>query len=116
MNRFEKIVSDLARKSCQKYKVGAIVLLKGKIIGKGFNSRKSHPLLKNMYGFCSMHAECSALLKTDTKGDTIIVFRIKKDGFGCSKPCHRCQRFIKDNGIKKVIYTNNAGVLETMYL
>lgn len=116
MNRFEKIVSDLAKKSRQKYKVGAVVLLKGKIISKGFNSRKSHPLLKNVYGFFSMHAECNALLKADVKGDTVIVFRIKKDGFGCSKPCRRCQRFIKDNGIEKVIYTNSVGVLETMYL
>jgi deoxycytidylate deaminase len=63
-----------------------------------------------------LHAECAALLKADIRGDTVVVFRIKKDGFGCSKPCERCQRFIRDNKIEKVIYTNDNGILETMYL
>jgi len=84
--------------------LGAVVLWNGKVVGKGFNKKESHAWLKRKYGHYSKHAECVSLMRA-SKGDTLIVVRILKNGeFSCSKPCEKCMKFIRDYGIKKVYY------------
>lgn len=93
------------------YKIGCIVMHKGKIVAKGFNKNKSHPKL-NKYGYWNTtHSECASILKAN-KGDTLVIVRVRKDGnFSCCKPCIRCLKFAKDFGINKIFYSDWAGDL-----
>lgn len=96
-------------KSLMRFQVGAVIVKKGKILGFGYNKRKTHPRYGSKEGFHTLHAEGDALwccekLGNDTKGATIIVYR--RGGYN-SKPCPDCQRHIKRAGIKKVIYTDH---------
>jgi hypothetical protein len=51
------------------------------------------------------------------KGDALVVVRILKDGsFTCSKPCDKCIKYIKDQGIKTVYYTDWDGQVKEISL
>lgn len=63
------------------------------------------------------HAEVRACKKaTKVKGSTVIVMRIMADDtMGFSKPCPKCQTFMRNCGVKKVVYSIDAttfGVLK----
>lgn len=119
--RSAKSVSELS--DHKQHKIGAVVVLKHRIISSGFNKNtKTHPLQKkyNQYRFSAdsvhaCHAELSALLpliKDDVDlGDaSIYVFRSHKNGVpGCARPCKSCMELIKDVGIKKIFYTTEDG-------
>jgi deoxycytidylate deaminase len=117
MQNFIGIARQEAKKSSYTFRLGAVVLRKGKIVGKGYNKVKTHPRLFKEYGYFSIHAECDALLKaaSNGNGDTIIVVRIIKNGkYSCSKPCEKCLAFIKEYGIKKIIYSDWDGLIKEM--
>jgi deoxycytidylate deaminase len=98
------------------FKHGAVVLNKNRIISKGFNSLKTNPQLKKKYNYWSIHAESQAIMRAN-KGDTILVVRILKDGsLTCSKPCDKCIEHARDNGIKKIYYSNWNGEIESLKL
>lgn len=104
MDRFIKYATKQAELSSYGYRLGAVVLSGKRIVSKGYNKLKTNPKLFKEYGYYSTHAECSALMRA-AGGDTLVVVRIKKNGdLACSKPCEKCQRFIKDYGIKRVFY------------
>ena len=106
-----------------KHRVGAIVVLKHRIISSGSNSDvKTHPLQKkyNQYRFSGdsphkCHAELSALLPLIKEGKnlssaSIYVFRSHKNGMlACARPCKSCMELIKDCGIKRIFYTTEDG-------
>ena len=47
---------------------------------------------------------------------TIIVMRFKPDGtLGCAKPCDRCDPMLRKSGVRRVIYTNEVGILERLF-
>lgn len=100
-------------------RLGAVVLKKNRLIGKGFNQRKTHPYLKKLFGEkCCLHAEYSALLNTNkTQGDTIVVVRILPNGvLSCSKPCECCIELIKEFNIRKVVYIDWDGLPKELRL
>ena len=78
-------------------------------MSKGFNSLKTDPKLRRR-GYFSIHAEISALLRA-VKGDTLIVVRVMRKGerYSCSYPCEKCLQYIREYGIRKVIYTGWNG-------
>jgi len=91
-------------------------LSKNKIVSKGFNKLKTHPKLHKEYGYYSIHAECDAVLRA-SKGDTLVVVRIlRDDSLACSKPCVKCLTFLRDHGIKKVIYIDWNSDVKEVYL
>lgn len=115
---------DLTNNSNFKSKLGAIAVYKGKIIGKGYNSLKTHPIQKkyNAYrkGFTdisetchqnSMHAEVMCLLSIKDKDidwskvQLYIYRKCIKRPHGIAKPCPACERYIKELGIGHVFYT-----------
>jgi len=103
--RFAKNESN---KSPMKFKLGAVIIKRGRIIGFGYNSLKTHPKFGSKKHFKTLHAEGAAIyscrkLGNDTTGATMIIYR---KGCRNSKPCEECQKLIKTAGIKKVIYTN----------
>lgn len=105
----------------KKCKIGCVVVYKGKIIGMGFNTNKTHPLQKeyNKLRFKgdsnphSMHAEIHALMplrNTDIEWNkvSIYVYRISKKYPGCpalSRPCPSCMAYMKSLDIKNIYYT-----------
>lgn len=117
MARKEAEKSNFTRSKGCATRIGALVLNKSKIISKGFNQRKTHPRLKS-FGpdYMFLHAETCALFSIDKgQGDTIVVVRIKGDGsFSCSKPCENCLSFIKEHGIKRIIFTDWCGSVKEM--
>lgn len=96
--------------SPMKFKLGAVIVdKKGRILGSGFNSGKTHPKYGSKPPFCTLHAEGAAIVsaknsKTLSRAYAIYIYR--RNNF-LSKPCHCCLKMLQRLGIKKVVFTNN---------
>ncbi len=68
----------------------------------------------------SVHAEIMALnkvIKYNKKGFDIIVIRLTKaNKLTYSRPCAQCIETLKNNGFRKVYYSNFEGNIESEYL
>ncbi len=86
---------------------GVIVARGGAILATGVNHH-------------DRHAEVVALSKlwpSNRRGTTIISVRVRKTGtIGMAKPCAACEAFLRENGVKKVIYSDANGQMHTMKL
>ena len=95
-----------SEKSNRRFKLGAVITKKKKILGKGFNSRKTHPRFGSGE-YNTLHAETHALYRAinaghDVSGSTMYVYR---SHFNLAKPCQTCQQILQNFKIEKVIYT-----------
>lgn len=90
---------------------GAVIIYRGKIIGKGFNKMCVPNINKvNTY---SVHAEVDAindaLRKTSRENlrkSTLIVVRVNTQGeIVKSDPCQNCRNYITQHGIKIAYYS-----------
>lgn len=105
--------------SCaDEHKVGA-ALMKGKtLVGVGWNSTKTHP--KSCTRYNGHHAEFACLIgpsKYAIVGATIFVARITRGGnLGISKPCDKCEEFLRAAGVRCAYYYNRNGEVEKMRL
>ena len=114
----------MAELSDHRYKIGAAVVDKHRIISTGVNSNtkcSAHQarLDTDMYGglhFGKVHAETDALIpliknKVDLTDATIFVYREHKDkSTALARPCERCMKLIKSCGIKTIYYTTEDGI------
>lgn len=103
--------------------IGTCIVKKKSVISTGCNKSKSHPI-QNKYNHIAniytkpesrLHAEIDALIKAgeDAKGATLYVFRRGRDNiYRLSKPCPACMQYIKDCGIKRIVYTIENGIKE----
>lgn len=125
--KFERFM-DIARSISElstydKYRLGAHVVLKGKILAKGFNKAKTHPVQKkfNSYRFDIsdksnhyLHAEMVALNKLkhiDLTGGELFVYHTGTDGSQkMARPCAACMAASKERGIKKIHYSTPDGM------
>lgn len=104
--------------------IGCIAVYKGKIIGSGFNSDKTHPMQyhynryrqsNNMNLLPKIHAEIMCLsnikgLDIDFKRVKLFIYRIRNDQpFGIARPCPACMQAIIDMGIENIYYTTDVG-------
>lgn len=115
-----KVISQLSQH--HRFKVGAVITYKNKLISAGTNTEKSHPVQKRYdkdRGFPThhgCHAEVRAILngKSDIlTGCSIYVYRETKNGrLANSRPCSACVKMIKDYNIKKIYYTTEDGYCE----
>lgn len=137
---FHQAYVEATKSTHDRFHIGCVVVYKHKIIGRGHNSNKTHPIQKKYneryreFKFCdnsgsihhSLHAEISALLgipyyvgkDVDFSKVSMYVYRIcpgRKRGYGLSKPCPACEAFIRDMGIKSVYYTDNSGLAYIEY-
>lgn len=118
----ESIKSDY-----NKFNLGCVITYKGHIIGRGHNSKKTHPLQKeynrfrefnnsNNYSPDSLHAELAAICSIsypvgiNVKWDKVhvYIYRERKDGrTGCSYPCKACMNYMRSLGIQHVFFTED---------
>lgn len=97
------------------YRLGAVVLDRGRVVSRGRNSRKTHTKI-NKYGYYCLHAECDAILRASS-GNVLVVVRILRNGqFAEAKPCSKCLEFARDYGITKIIHTTQLGDLQEIEL
>lgn len=97
-------------------RMAAIIVKRNRLLGIGWNSRKTHPL---QYAFSkshlkiSLHAEIDAIIdalrtheEKDLNGASIFVARVLRNGSrAIAKPCPICQRALKAYGIRGIYYT-----------
>jgi deoxycytidylate deaminase len=106
----------LATKSKSRNTHGALVVKGGRVLGSGFNKDRNHPKIvspEHIKTDCSFHAEQVAIKEAgedNVRGAVIYVARVNRQGKDRdSKPCSRCSALIERVGIKKVVFTAEAG-------
>lgn len=95
MNNYTKLAWKLALLSeDDNTKVGALVVVNGKVVGSGFN----YPISLNVPGKKGyVHAEVAAIMGNDCKGGTMFC------SWAC---CTDCAKVIYLSGIKKLVTCN----------
>lgn len=108
--------------------IGCVLVYKNRVIGKGYNSHKTHPeqMKYNKYRDMdeektvnhSLHAEIKALNSVKFTVDKsvnwshvkVYVYRIcRSRKHGIARPCPACMAKIKEKGIKHIYYTTDDG-------
>lgn len=107
-----------AKKSNARNTHGAVVVKGGRVLSIGWNKNRNHPKIvspEHIKTECSYHAEEVAIREAgeeNVKGAIIYVARVSKSGQDRdSKPCPKCATLIEQVGIKRVIFTMEAGEL-----
>ena len=107
-----------------KFRHGA-VLVKGNSVRSVSCNKHRHcsfgaRFRKEGRGEATLHAELGAILGVDrstTRGSTVYVARINREGEGrISKPCPMCESALRHVGVKRVVYTDKNGKIESMRL
>lgn len=98
-----KLIAKTAAKAGHSFAHHVAVVMKGgSIKAIGFN-----------HG--TVHAEVTALSKLwpdQRAGCTVWSIRVRKDGsYAMALPCEECTKFLVDNGVRKVYYSNSEGEL-----
>jgi deoxycytidylate deaminase len=93
-------------------KHGSVIVKGGRVIGTGINKERNHPTIvssEHIKTDCSVHAEIDALKKVkDATGATVYVARVNRRGQARdSRPCNRCYSALRNNGIRKIVYTTS---------
>ena len=78
---------------------------------------KGGAILAHGYNYGTIHSEVNALNKlwpSKRKGVTLINIMItrRKKTIGTSKPCVNCMRYLRENKIRKVIFSTSEGFQE----
>ncbi|KKM03445.1 hypothetical protein LCGC14_1774320 [marine sediment metagenome] len=111
---YYKVAIEQAKKSQYKKRVGAIVVYKGNIVGKGYNKVHSTGVPR----LDGKHAELEALGNTTAKyrkGSTVYVCRLTRSGhIAMSKPCPACTVVMKKIGVKYVWYSSSDDTWEKL--
>lgn len=105
-----------ATKSTARNTHGAVVVKGGRVLGTGWNKNRNNPMIvspEHIKSDCSYHAEEVAIREAgedNVRGAIIYVARVNRHGNDRdSKPCSKCATLIKRVGIKRVIFTMEAG-------
>lgn len=106
-----------AKKSTERFQLGAALADKNKVLATGRNRGKTHTKFGSG-NFSTIHAESDAIRSAiakgiDPSGKTLFVYR---KNCRLSKPCKYCERMIREFGIKKVIYSKDPGEFAVMVI
>jgi cytidine deaminase len=93
-----------------KWRVGAVLVRRGRVLSTGVNRYRNHPAQVSLEGV-SYHAEEVAIRKAgDAEGATIYVARITKSGLiGKAMPCERCRLMLSEHGVHTAVWTEVDG-------
>lgn len=124
-SRLSETVRILAMSSPSKWRVGCVLLRRGRVVVSTTNVEgKTHPrqeILALRVGQPyrrSLHAELRALIKgRSAKPDTLVVGRVNRKNELClARPCLVCQLAIRESGIRSVYYSTDGGMWEDLKL
>ena len=123
MAKSMSVISDF-----NKFKIGAVLVIKGKVVAKGFNSQKGHPLQRKYNearkdmgenSHHPIHAEIDVLKKlknVDLKNAELYIYNVNRNGSQrMARPCPACMDAIKQHGIGTIHYSTPDG-FATEYL
>lgn len=111
-----KLAVNMAYKSTSRFRLGAVLAKKNRVLSTGFNDmRRTHPKMEkfntNKTFTLGLHAEihsCLGVPMADLEGSDLYVARILKDNtLAMAKPCAVCTKFILDVGINQVYFSFN---------
>ena len=102
------------------FRVGAVLLERGRIINAKSNSYKTHPLLTKYTEWPFQHAESACIIANgidNCEDMDLIVTRVdKRNNLTMAKPCDSCQALMRDANINKVFYSNWKGEFECLQI
>jgi tRNA(Arg) A34 adenosine deaminase TadA len=108
-----KIAQEFFNTRPWKRKQMAAVFINGKQMVGSFNSEKTHPIsAKYRTPWSRSHAELKVLkqLRGDLSSGVLYIYRHRASGeFGQARPCPGCMAYIRDRGVRKVVYTTPDG-------
>ena len=112
LNKYDYIKQEeFNRISDQRWKIVAILVNKKPISVATNSLRKTNVFTSRFNSDRKMHAEIRCIMKSPrskVKNSTLYIWRLNKNNKYCnSRPCEMCMKFIKDVGIKKIIYTTD---------
>ena len=119
----EKATETAHTSDCSQKLACILTNKRGKVVSIGANMQKTHPIQKK-YALrakqkkkIQLHAEIAALVKCREQPEIAYVLRVMKNGgYGMARPCAICTAALKEAGVKKVIYSNNSGGFNEMFL
>lgn len=109
------LAREQARLSTHRFRLGAVIYKRNKIMGFGYNDHiKTHPLSPHPYG--TKHAEFCALLdavgrfgQSSVYNNSIYVQRLKAHGLpGIAKPCQFCDKMLRLAGITDIHWSTDT--------
>jgi deoxycytidylate deaminase len=116
-NHLFQTASKLAETSTYgRFRLGALIAKKSKIISLGTNAQKTHPLQKkyasrphlNEWRHAEIHAIALAKVEDLIDADIYICRVLKDSTYGNSRPCTGCLSAIKDFGIAGMYYIQDT--------
>ena len=98
-----------SQKSKHRFKLGAVIAKRNKILVSAHNVMKTHPKFGSG-DYNTLHAEGHAIYKAiqrglDLSGTTMYIYR---DNNNLAKPCPCCVKLIHKYGIKGVVYSGRS--------
>lgn len=101
-----EVAEEMASKSGQYQRHGAVVVQNGKVISSGFNKTSGrYPTMQ------TLHAEMAAIKMCSNVIDShVYVVRINNQGnLQNSRPCRRCYRYMVKHGVSRVWWSTGDG-------
>lgn len=118
-HRHFELAAKIALKSKSKFRLGAVLARRTKVISVGWNNmEKTHTLMEKYRRYrvsytVGLHSEVHACLdvsRDEIIGSEIYVVRIRKDSsFGIAKPCQICTRVLHHMGVVVAYYSTEDG-------
>lgn len=101
-----------------RFKHGAIIYNKHRVISRGFNKPRFVPsAIRKHYPKLFLHAETDAIVratKEELKGSSLLVVRVGRNKLCNSRPCKHCLALIFEVGVTNVYYSNVEGEIEKL--
>lgn len=104
---FIAAASKIARTSDNRFRVGALIVKSGRVLGGSPNITRVSP--KTPPNRFSTHAEIAAMdIASETSGATLYIARLNSENkYSISKPCAWCMQKIKQYEINRVVFTTD---------
>lgn len=105
--RVFRLAQKESEKSDQKFKLGAVIVKGSRVLSKGYNQQKTHPI----YGsgaYNNLHAEGDAIYKALRAGIDIVgsIMYVYRRNSNMAAPCKGCEALLRRYGINSVVYTD----------
>jgi len=104
---FIAAASRIAKTSDNRFRVGALVVKSGRVLGGSPNITRVSP--RTPPNRFSTHAEIAAMsIASETNGSTLYIARLNSQNkYAISRPCAWCMQKIKYYGINRVVFTTD---------